>query len=73
LIAPCMKPIKPLFQPSKAVTHEFSMFQDLRRRYSWVLSVYRYKDQESLLGSMQEKVIAPAEKRVQMLEKKKRR
>jgi hypothetical protein len=49
------------------------MFQDLRKRYAWVLSIYRYKDQESLLASMQEKVIAPAEKKVQMLEKKKRR
>jgi len=72
LIAPFMKPIKPLFQPSKVAMHEFAMFQDLRKRYSWVLSVYRYKDQENLLASMQEKVIEPAEKSVQMLEKKKR-
>jgi hypothetical protein len=72
LIAPYMKPIKPLFQPSKAAKHEFAMFQDLRKRYSWVLSVYNYKDQENLLASMQEKVIVPAEKKVQMLEKKKR-
>jgi len=68
-----MKPIKPLFQPSKAAKHEFAMFQDLRKRYSWVLPVYRYKDHESLLASLQEKVITPAEQRVQMLEKKKRR
>jgi len=73
LIAPFMKPIKSLFQPSKAAKHEFAMFRDLRKRYSWVLSVYHYKDQESLLASMHEKVIAPAEKKVQMLEKKKRR
>ncbi len=73
LVATYMKPIKPLFQPSKASKHEFAMFQDLRNRYSWVLPVYRYKDQESLLASMQDKVIAPAEKKIQMLEKKKRR
>jgi hypothetical protein len=73
LIAPCMKPIKPLFHPSKVAMHEFAMFQDLRKRYSWVLPLYRYKDHESLLASMQEKVIAPAEKKVEMLEKKKKR
>lgn len=73
LVAPYMKPIKPLFQPSTAARHEFAMFQDLRKRYSWVLPVYRYKDRESLLTSLKEKVIAPAEKSVQMLEKKKRR
>jgi hypothetical protein len=70
LIAPYMKPIKALFQPSKAAKHEFAMFQDLRKRYSWVLPVYRYKDHETLLASLQEMVIAPAEKKVQMLEKK---
>jgi hypothetical protein len=73
LIASCMKPIKPLFHPSKAARHEFAMFQDLRKRYSWILPVYLYEDQESLLASMQEKVITPAEHKVQMLEKKKRR
>jgi uncharacterized protein YjbI with pentapeptide repeats len=73
LVAPYMKPIKPLFQPSKAARHEFAMFQDLRKRYSWVLPVYRYKDHESLLASLQEKVIMPAELRAQMLEKKKKR
>src|SRR5947208_2331487 len=73
LIASCMKPIKPLFQPSKAALHEFAMFQDLRKRHTWVISIYRYKDQESLLASMQEKVIVPAEKKVQMLEKKNNR
>jgi uncharacterized protein YjbI with pentapeptide repeats len=72
LIAPYMKPIKPLFQPSKAATYEFAMFQDLRKRYSWVLPIYRYKDHESLLALLQEKVIAPTEKKVQMLEKKRR-
>lgn len=73
LIAPYMKPIKPLFQPSKAARHEFAMFQDLRKRCPWVLPIYRYKDYETLLASLQEKVIEPAEQRVQMLEKKKRR
>jgi len=73
LIASCMKPIKPLFQPSKAALHEFAMFQDLRKRHTWVISIYRYKDQESLLASMQAKVIVPAEKKVQMLEKKNNR
>jgi len=73
LVAPYMKPIKPLFQPSKAARYEFAMFQDLRKRYPWVLPVYRYKDHESLLASLQEKVIVPTEQRVQMLEKKKQR
>lgn len=73
LVAPYRKPIKPLFQPSNTARHEFAMFQDLRKRYSWVLPVYRYKDHESLLASLQEKVILPAEQKVQMLEKIKRR
>ena len=73
LIAPYMKPIKPLFQPSKTSKHEFAMFQDLRRRYSWVLPIYRYQGLESLLASLQEKVIVPLEQKAQMLEKKKHR
>lgn len=73
LIAPYMKPIKPLFQPSEAARREFAMFRDLRKRYAWVLPVYRYKDHKTLLTSFQEKVIAPAEQRVLMLETKKRR
>jgi hypothetical protein len=73
LVAPYMKPIQPLFQPSKASKHEFAMFRDLRRRYFWVLPIYRYQDLEGLLASLQEKVIAPAEQKVKMLEKKKRR
>jgi len=73
LVAPYMKPIKPLFQPSKTSKHEFAMFQDLRRRYSWILPIYRYQDLESLLTSLQEKVIVPAEQKAQVLEKKKHR
>jgi uncharacterized protein YjbI with pentapeptide repeats len=72
LVAPCMKPIKPLFQPSKSAKYEFAMFQDIREQFSWVLPVFRYKDLNGLLTSLSEKVIKPAEQKVRQLEKKRK-
>jgi hypothetical protein len=39
------------------------------KSYPWVLPLYRYTDEESLLQSLSEKVIAPAEQRAQELQK----
>jgi len=63
-----IKPIQSVFQPSDKAKRVFAMFKDLRMRYHWVLPPYQYQDQERLLASLQEKVIAPAEQKVQELE-----
>ena len=48
---------------------EYGMFEHFIR-FPWVLPIYCYNDQESLLASLQEKVITPAEKKAQKLEKR---
>jgi hypothetical protein len=65
-----IKPIQALFRPSDKAKRVFSMFPDLIRRYHWVLPPYEYQDQEHLLATLQAKVIAPAEQKVQELEKR---
>jgi uncharacterized protein YjbI with pentapeptide repeats len=69
LIAPCRKPIVPIFQPSENALHEFSMLKDLRRRNHWILPTQQYNTLENLLASLQEKVIDPAEEKVKELER----
>ncbi len=59
-----VKPLQPLFQPSPAEPHEFAMLRDLRQRYYWVLPTHQYTTLEDLLLSLQEKVIAPAEQKL---------
>src|SRR6266487_96184 len=49
--------------------HEYGMFEHFTR-FPWVLPVYRYIDEESLLQSLHEKVIAPAEQKALELEKR---
>lgn len=63
-----IKPIQSVFQPSDEAKHVFAMFKNLQMRYHWVLPPYQYQDQESLLTSLQEKVIAPAEQKAQELD-----
>ena len=66
-----MVPVQPLLKESKDPDHpsrEYSMFIDLRKKYHWVLSTYRYREIEDLLASLQAKVIAPAEQKAQELE-----
>ena len=53
-------PVQPLILTSQ---HEYGMFEYFTR-FPWVLPLYRYKDQASLLQSLEEKVIAPAEQKV---------
>ena len=59
-------PVQPLMLTSQ---HEYGMFEHFTR-YPWVLPVYRYTDEASLLQSLQEKVIAPAEQKAQELAKR---
>jgi uncharacterized protein YjbI with pentapeptide repeats len=49
--------------------HEFAMFNDLLD-YRWVLPPYRYQSEETLLASLNERVIAPAEAKVIELKQK---
>jgi uncharacterized protein YjbI with pentapeptide repeats len=50
-------PVQPLLLASQ---EEYAMFAFFRR-FPWVLEPYLYADQDSLLASLEEKVIAPAE------------
>lgn len=70
VIPQCIVPVQPLlFLEEKK--REYSMFQDLRRRYDWVLPTYHYTDLNDLLASLQEKVITPAEEKAKELERQK--
>jgi hypothetical protein len=55
--------VQPLILNSQ---HEYSMFEHFTR-FPWVLPVYRYTDEVSLLQSLNAKVIEPAEKKAQEL------
>ena len=59
-------PIQPLILNEQ---HEYGMFEHFIR-YPWVLPIYRYMDEGSLLASLNEKVIAPAEEKTKELEKR---
>ena len=59
-------PVQPLILTSQL---EYGMFEHFRR-FSWVLPVYRYNDEGTLLKSLQEKVIIPAEQKAKELEKR---
>ena len=48
---------------------EHGMFRDLRK-YDWVLEVHRYDGLKGLLTSLGDRVIAPAEAKVNELEKR---
>src|SRR6266700_1594033 len=58
-------PVQPLILNSQ---HEYGMFEHFSR-FPWVLPVYRYKDENSLLQSVEEKVILPAEEKARELNK----
>ena len=58
--------VQPLILTSQ---HEYGMFEHFTR-YSWVLPVYRYSDETSLLQSLQEQIIAPAEQMAKELAKR---
>jgi hypothetical protein len=56
-------PVQPLLEGS---SRPYAMFKDYRK-YDWVLPVYRYEGLETLLATLAEKVIAPAEGKVKDL------
>ena len=56
-------PVQPLLEGS---ARPYAMFKDYWK-YEWVLPVYRYDGLEPLLATLAEKVIAPAEGKVQAL------
>ncbi len=58
-------PVQPLILNSK---HEYGMFEHFTR-FPWVLPIYRYKDEASLLQSLKENVIDPAEEKAKELAK----
>src|SRR6266566_9179534 len=59
-------PVLPLILNSQ---HEYGMFEHFTR-FPWVLPLYRYMDEVSLLHSLKEKIIAPAEQKAQELAKR---
>jgi uncharacterized protein YjbI with pentapeptide repeats len=70
IIPQCIVPVQPLlFQNDAKPRHEYAMFQDLKVRYHWVLPTYKYQDTKSLLASLKEHVIEPAERKAQELTK----
>src|SRR5206468_2679670 len=52
-------PIQPLLLEEN---REYSMFVDFRK-YHWVLPIYLYKDQASLIASLKNEIIEPADKK----------
>jgi uncharacterized protein YjbI with pentapeptide repeats len=55
---------EPLMVDGKEVERrEYAMFEDLRRRYHWVLPTFRYQDTAELLAELLAQIIAPAEQK----------
>jgi len=65
-----MVPIQPLFKPTEETKQEFALFQDLRKKFHWVLPTHHYNELADLLASLQAMVIEPAERKAQELEKR---
>jgi hypothetical protein len=61
-------PIQPLLLEGAPL---YSMFKDFDPRdFHWVLPVYHYKDRKQLLATLADKVIAPAEAKVNALQER---
>lgn len=68
IIPQCIVPVQPLLLQDEAKSrYEYGMFQDLRLRYHWVLPTHQYQDINTLLTSLKESVIVPAEQKAQEL------
>jgi uncharacterized protein YjbI with pentapeptide repeats len=61
-------PVQPLLE---GASRPYAMFKD-NWKYDWVLPVYRYEGLEPLLAVLAEKVIAPAEGKVNALQERRR-
>src|SRR5260370_4468461 len=71
IIPHCIVPVQPLLlQDEVKPRHEYAMFNDLRARYHWVLPTYQYQDISSLVASLKESIIVPAEHKAQELAKR---
>lgn len=69
IIPNLLVPVLPIFQPqldeeTKTVTNEWGMFWDFAEQ-EHVLAIYDYPDLDTLLSLFEEKVIIPAEKKVE--------
>jgi hypothetical protein len=53
-------------------SEEFGMFRDFED-FPWVLPVYRYKDEESLIEALPSSIIEPCFKKVKQIEERRRR
>jgi uncharacterized protein YjbI with pentapeptide repeats len=62
-------PVQPLLEGAR---RPYAMFKDYWK-YDWLLPVHRYEGLAPLLATLAEKVIAPAEAKVQALEERRRR
>ena len=60
-------PVQPVLLEGKT---EYSMFSDFLKTYHWVLPIYRYADLQSLITTLNEKVLAPAEQKAKELGKR---
>lgn len=58
-------PVQPLLESSQK---EYGMFEPFRS-YPWVLEIYYYESIQEILASLNEKIINPAEEKVQQLRK----
>lgn len=63
-IADAFVPVQPILFAGKA---EFAMFRDLQRRYDWVLPTHHYASTRELLADLKERVIGPAEAKIEGL------
>jgi hypothetical protein len=59
-------PVQPLILNSQ---REYAMFEHFTR-FPWVLPIYHYADQASLLKTLKQNVIDPAEQKAEELEKR---
>ncbi len=58
--------------PARAASRPYAMFKDYWK-YEWVLPIYRYEGLKALLATLAEKIIAPAEAKMQYLAERRRR
>jgi uncharacterized protein YjbI with pentapeptide repeats len=64
IVPDLLVPVQPILQEGYK---PWAMFGDLRRKYHWVLEIQRYTGVGDLLGSLNEKVLLPAEAKRQEL------
>jgi hypothetical protein len=70
IVPQCIVPVQPLLLKNDTKpNHEYAMFHDLRARYHWVLPTYQYQDTSSLIVSLKENVVDPAELKAKELAK----